>query len=130
MLKKSDVLFAINILLILSFFGCSKNDYVTNPYTNSGGGSGTPGANEVWMQGTAFTPATVTVSVGTTIKWTNKDNMTHTVTSGTPAAPDGVFDSGDMANGATFSYTFNTKGTFKYFCRSHPTAMQGTVIVQ
>jgi plastocyanin len=72
----------------------------------------------------AFSPATITVAVGTTVTWTNNDAMKHTVTSKT-----GVFDSSLMSQGATFSYTFNTAGDFEYYCTLHP-YMVGHVIVQ
>jgi len=66
------------------------------------------------------------------VTWTNNDAVGHTVTSGsstgTVASPDGLFDSGDIAPGETFSYTFTEAGTFDYFCTPHPW-MMGTVIV-
>jgi len=83
-----------------------------------------PGINEVWIQGSAFTPATITVSAGTTIKWTNKDGMSHTVTSTTA-----LFDSGTIGNNGTYSHQFNTIGTFPYYCTIH-TYMTATVVVQ
>jgi nitrite reductase (NO-forming) len=56
------------------------------------------------------------IPVGTTVTWTNNDpGMIHTVT-----AVDGTFDSGNIAEGGTFSYTFDTPGTFEYFCTPHP----------
>ena len=68
------------IITMVMITGCSKNNNSSNPV--SPGGS--PGANEVWMQGVAFNPSSKTIAVGTTITWTNKDNTTHTVTSGVP----------------------------------------------
>jgi plastocyanin len=118
----------MSLFILAGLSGCYKNDYGTNPV--GGSNSGTPPNNEVWLQGMAFTPGTITVSAGTTIKWTNKDNVTHTVTSGMPGSPDGIFDSGNMSNGATFSHTFNTKGTFQYYCIPHQSSMRGTVVVQ
>jgi plastocyanin len=76
------------------------------------------------IQGFAFQPATLTVTVGTTVTWTNKDTAAHTVTSDT-----GVFDSGNMPNGATYSFTFNQAGTFPYHCNYHSN-MHGMVVVQ
>ena len=56
------------------------------------------------------------VAVGTTVTWTNNDpGMVHTVT-----ATDGSFDSGNMAEGDTFSYTFDAPGEFEYLCTPHP----------
>ena len=116
----------ISILLVIfmsNILGCNKNS--TSP--NDTGG--TPGANEIFIQGMAFSPATKTISVGTTIKWTNKDNTTHTVTSGTPGSPSGLFDSGNLGNNGVFSFTFSQAGTFKYYCKIH-SSMTGTITVQ
>jgi plastocyanin len=71
----------------------------------------------------SFNPSSITVYVGTKITWTNKDAVTHNVTSNTT-----LFSSGSMTTGATFSYTFTTAGTFPYTCTIHP-SMTGTVTV-
>ena len=77
---------------------------------------------QVTLSGFAFSPSTVTVPVGTTITWTNKD-VTHTVSSRA-----GLFESGNLPRGATFSHTFNQKGTFDYYCKIHP-SITGKIIV-
>lgn len=121
----------ISIMMILGLFimaaGCSSNK--TDYGTNTGGG-GNPPANQVFMSGTSFSPASLSVSKGTTVKWTNQDPFDHTVTSGTVGSPSGVFDSGNVGSGGTYTFTFNTSGTFKYYCRIHGAAMTGTVVVQ
>ncbi len=80
----------------------------------------------------AYSPNEITVEVGTTVTWTNNDATLHTVSSGTVAdlvgTMDGVFDSGFLAEGESWSYTFDEVGEFPYFCQPHPW-MQGTVIV-
>jgi plastocyanin len=94
-------------------------------------GSSTPGPsapvsvqNAVTIAGFAFTPATITVPVGTKVTWTNQDSANHTVT-----ADDGkAFSSGNIGSGATFSFTFATAGTFPYHCAIHSN-MTATVIV-
>jgi plastocyanin len=108
----SGAAFLIAILIVS--VSCSKNSplYGTSSTGNKGG---QPGANEVWIQGMAFNPASVTVTAGTTIKWTNKDSITHTVT-----ADDNSFDSGNIAANGTFSHTFSSAGTFTYHCKIHP----------
>ena len=88
-----------------------------------------PGVNEVWLENLAFDPATKTITAGTMITWTNKDNNIHTVTSGTRGNPDGLFVSGDLNLNGTFSYTFDSVGTFTYFCVYH-VGMDGSIIVQ
>ena len=72
----------------------------------------------------AFSPATVTITAGDTVTWTNADPVVHTATSTT-----GAFDSGDIAQGESFSVTFTTPGTYDYFCTPHPT-MTGQIVVQ
>ena len=73
-----------------------------------------------------FSPNTVTVSASgnNTVTWVNNDNAPHTVT-----ADDGSFNSGNIAPGGSFSFTFTTAGTYKYHCTYHPW-MTGTVVVQ
>jgi plastocyanin len=68
-----------------------------------------------------FDPVQVSVKVGTTIIWTNKDSASHTVTSGNPSAgPSGTFDSGLIKAGNTFQYKFSSAGATEYFCTIHP----------
>lgn len=76
-----------------------------------------------------FQPGSVSIAVNTIVKWTNNDSTTHTVTSGAPAAPDGKFDSGNLAPNATVCVQFLAAGTYKYFCSIHP-FMTGAVSVQ
>ena len=87
----------------------------------SGGGTG---GTQVVMKGTAFDPNTVTIKVGESVTWTNEDSFNHTVT-----ADNGEFESGDLAKGGTFSFTFDKAGTYPYHCGIHP-SMTGTVVVQ
>jgi plastocyanin len=115
--------FLIAILTILN--SCSKTTDYNTPSTNPGTKGG-PGMNEVWIQGMAFTPATITITAGTTIKWTNKDVTVHTVTSDPNDAVS--FDSGSISVGDTWTHQFNTPGTFPYHCTVHP-GMKATVVV-
>ena len=87
------------------------------------GGSGASGGSAVTIKGFAFDPATTTVPIGTTIRWTNMDSTNHTVT-----FDDGSVTSDSLATNATFDRTFSTAGTFTYHCKIHPT-MTGTVTV-
>jgi plastocyanin len=126
--SKSRLLVGFGILftIISISLSCSKSSMANLTGTggnNNGTGTSAPGANEVFIQGMAFSPATITVTAGTTITWTNKDAVTHNVTSN-PV----LFSSGAMGNGATYSYTFADKGTFSYTCTIHP-SMKGTVVV-
>jgi len=116
------VVFFLSILTIS--YSCTKSSMDSITGTNSGSkGSDGPGTNEVWIQDMAFNPSTITISAGTTLKWTNKDAVTHDVTSTT-----GSFGSGPLNNGDTFSYTFSSSGTYTYYCTIHP-SMTGSVTV-
>ena len=72
----------------------------------------------------SFTPQTLTVSVGATVTWTNRDDIPHTVVSSDDAFKSKVRDTDE-----TFSYTFTKPGTYNYFCSIHP-KMTGKVVVQ
>jgi plastocyanin len=78
----------------------------------------------VTIQNFAFSPETLTVAPGTTVIWTNKDSVDHTVTSDTGAWP----DSGSLATNKTFSHTFTKAGTYPYHCAIH-SSMKATVVV-
>ena len=67
---------------------------------------------------TVFLPDSVTIQVGDTVMWTWKGNG-HSVTSGYPGQPSGMFDSGVRSAGFTFSFTFQNAGTFLYYCTPH-----------
>jgi plastocyanin len=72
----------------------------------------------------SFGPATLTVTAGTTVTWTNRDDIPHTVVS-----DDKVFKSKVLDTDEKFSYTFTKPGTYSYFCSIHP-KMTGKVVVQ
>ncbi len=127
MLRKHSVA-AVAAAVLLA--GCSASRPAT------GSGTGTPmtsmsvtapsapmSGNQVNIDGFAFAPANLTVPVGTTVTWTNRDEEPHTV-----AASDGSFHSPGMGTGATFTHTFTDAGTFDYVCSIHP-MMRGTVVV-
>ncbi|HEX5501178.1 MAG TPA: cupredoxin domain-containing protein [Thermomicrobiales bacterium] len=78
---------------------------------------------EVQIYDFGFKPPTVTVPVGTTVKWVNT-GIQHTTTS-----MDDLWDSGVLDTGATFTYTFTKAGTYAYQCTLHP-EMKGMVVVQ
>lgn len=84
----------------------------------------TPAQASVEISGFAFVPQTLSVPPGTTVTWTNNDSSSHTI-----ASNDNLFQSGNLAKGATFSHTFGQKGTFNYHCSIHP-AMTGKIIVE
>jgi plastocyanin len=79
---------------------------------------------QVTIANFAFNPATLTVASGTTVTWTNQDDMVHTVTEANR-----LFSSKGLETGATYAHTFTAPGTYTYFCALHP-RMTATVIVQ
>jgi Icc protein len=87
-------------------------------------GADKPGANEVFIDNFSFSPASLTVPVGTKVTWTNKDDVPHTVVSN-----DKVFSSKALDTDDKFSFTFDKAGTFDYYCSIHP-RMTAKVIVQ
>ncbi|MCL4396393.1 MAG: LysM peptidoglycan-binding domain-containing protein [Chloroflexi bacterium] len=84
---------------------------------------------QVSLMNMAYYPNSLTVHVGTTVVWINNDTMQHTVTSGTPGAPSGTFESGTLNPGQSYQFTFNAAATYPYYCRIHGAAMTGTIYV-
>lgn len=105
------------------------------PVTSVAEGTATPGASpaasphavassEVDIDNLKFAPADLTVPVGTTVVWTNREVIPHTVRSTSEA-----FDSGIMEQGDVFEFTFESEGVFDYICGLHP-SMEGRVTVE
>ena len=76
-----------------------------------------------------YIPSEITVEKGSSVTWINEDSAFHSVTSGVYDEPTGLFDSGYMDPYQTFSYVFDTSGTYDYYCTLHPW-MEGKVIVE
>ena len=84
----------------------------------------TPAAASVTISNFTFKSPVLTVKPGTTVTWTNGDDIPHTVVS-----RDGIFKSKVLDSGDKFSFTFAKPGQFGYFCSIHP-HMTGTIIVK
>ena len=80
---------------------------------------------QVHIDNFSFSPASITIPRGTTVTWTNRDDIPHTVVSTNGKS----FKSHPLDSDDTYSFTFETAGQYGYFCSLHP-HMQGTVIVQ
>jgi len=80
---------------------------------------------EVKIDNFTFAPPSLTVAVGTTVKWVNRDDIPHTVVSEDKS----TFKSKAMDTDDSFSYTFTKPGTYSYFCSIHP-KMVAKVVVQ
>jgi amicyanin len=78
---------------------------------------------EVAIAEFAFAPAELTITVGDTVTWTNRDPVMHTATS-----VNGAFDSGELEQGDSYSLTFTAAGTYDYLCTPHP-SMTGRIVV-
>jgi plastocyanin len=136
----------VGLVAVVALAGCGK---ISNSYGGAESGSASPAAspaagaavapaagNAVAIQNFAFAPQTLTVKVGTKVTWTNNDSAPHTVTStdgpSTSASTTGLFDSGQMASGDAFSFTFTEAGTYYYVCTLHATmaSMHAKVVVE
>jgi amicyanin len=91
----------------------------------SSAGATAAATKTVAIKNYAFSPASLTIQVGDTVTWTNEDTAPHTVT--VTSGPV-TFNSGNLAKGQSFSYTFTVAGTYSYYCAVHPD-MVGQVVV-
>jgi len=82
-------------------------------------------ANGISIDNFTFNPPTLTVKAGTTVTWTNKDDIPH----GIASANNAFTRSKALDTDDSFSFTFTTPGTYQYFCYIHP-HMTGTIVVQ
>jgi amicyanin len=103
----------------------TNNPPINAPLANTNSSIGTPQPHSVEISGFAFNPNTLTVKVGDTVTWTNKDSMGHTVTSDSGSE----LSSSTLSNGQTYSHTFSTAGTFAYHCTIH-TSMKANIVVE
>src|SRR5437870_13655765 len=116
-LRRSVAAGALGMFLVLA--GCQDPPAATPPTV-----AATPVAtNRVAIENFAFGPPAVTVAVGSTVTWTNRDLEQHTVT-----ARDRTFNSDAVDSGQTYAFTFSKSGTYDYVCLIHP-HMVGKVVV-
>lgn len=110
--------FAASIALLLA--SCSAGQSATPAATQAA-----PSTNEVQVtiEGFAYHSADLSIPIGTTVTWTNKDGAPHTSTS-----DDGLWDSGALSQGDSYSHTFDQAGIFNYHCTIH-TSIKGTITV-
>lgn len=88
----------------------------------------TPDPVTVELKTFQFAPDTLRVGVGTTVRWTNKDDIEHTVTAGSPSERDTAFNATLAKKGTRAEKKFDRTGTFTYFCDRHQ-FMRGTITV-
>jgi len=132
--------FSLGLFLVslAGFFSINDNVYAEEYNVIIPFGAYNPELNtpvDVW-----YDPPTSIISVGDIVTWFNDDREGHTVTSGQGSGrfgwmsddyghPDGFYDSGRFLPGDSWSYKFEDKGTFRYFCTIHPW-MEGVVLVE
>ena len=128
---KKSVYLSFSLLAIFSLIMVAPSAFAAH---GEGGMSATvenaPGSSTPGCEPNCFIPSTVVITEGGTVTWQNTDNAAHTATAGSPAdGPSGAFDSSLMMVDGSFSFTFDSAGTYPYFCMVHPW-MEGTVIVE
>lgn len=117
----------VSALMVGLLAGCSSSGKSSTASSGSSGGSGgASSGNAVSIKSFKFAPTELKVKSGTKVTWTNQDSTTHTATSDDSSAV--KFDSKDMKQAKTFSFSFAKAGTYKYHCTIH-TYMTGTVTV-
>src|SRR5208283_2131456 len=119
MKTKTCILVTVVLLATLIFAARPANTFAATPDDKP--------ASEVAVKidNFSFSPATITVPAGTTVRWTNRDDIPHTVVSDDKT----TFKSKVMDTDEQFTYTFTKPGTYGYFCSIHP-KMTGKVVVQ
>ncbi|MGE3594481.1 MAG: plastocyanin/azurin family copper-binding protein [Dehalococcoidia bacterium] len=114
----------VALLGVVALAGCGTTE--STPASAAATDAGGPSVTIRLFQ---FQPATLDLAAGETVTWTNRDDILHTVTSGTPDARDGRFDGAMNGAGTTYTITFSEPGTYAYFCSRHE-SMRGEVRVQ
>ena len=113
----------VAILLATLAAGPRQSIFAATPPANSSSEVAT-GEVSIKIDNFSFSPATITVPAGTTVRWTNRDDIPHTVVS-----DDKAFKSKALDTDENFTYTFTKPGTYGYFCSIHP-KMTAKVVVQ
>jgi plastocyanin len=103
---------SVALLVLVTAAACSNSS--TSP---------TPTTANVDITNGGLSPNTVTVSVGSTVMWTNKDSAVHSI-----VADGGAFSSGAIGSGAQFSYMFPSAGTFTYHDGANPSAVASVTV--
>ena len=118
---------ALAMVVTVTFVACSSAPTTGASAAPAAGGGGKTATLEI--KNFAFAPATLTIDKGTVVTVTNADGATHTMTSGTGGTKDGKFDQ-RFEGGTKGTITFDTVGTFAYFCNIHGVSMTGTIVVK
>jgi len=127
--KKTLRILGLTALVVTSFtlLACGQKTQSAGPDNQpapAAADNQSASVTQVKIDNFSFTPQTLTVTAGTTVTWTNSDDVPHNVVS-----TDKVFKSKTMDTDEKFSYTFTKPGTYGYFCSIHP-KMTATVVVK
>lgn len=118
-------------MAVLLLAGCGDDDDGGGAATTTTAAADTSDSDDtgsdVTISNFEFDPPILEVTAGSTVRWTNDDGVTHTVTAGSPGTASGDFD-GSLDAGASAQITLDETGTIDYFCAIHPT-MTGQVVV-
>jgi plastocyanin len=120
-IEKAMWIFLITVVMVAGFIlmAGTRASQAAAPQDKS------PNAIELRIDNFSFGPMTLTVAAGTTVTWTNDDDVPHTVVSDDKT----TFKSKALDTGEHFSYTFSKPGKYSYFCSVHP-KMTAEVVVQ
>jgi plastocyanin len=110
----SQIRMTFVVVMMLAAMACGKASSPMSP---------TPTSMSVTIVSGAFMPNPISISVGATVTWTNKDSVAHAI-----VADGSLFSSGTIAPGNQYSYTFRSAGTFTYHDTTNP-GMAGSVAV-
>lgn len=119
--KTAVAMVAVLIIVIGAVYYFGGYNY-GSPANTVSPSSAAQGSNQVSINNFAFSPAVLNVSAGTTVVWINNDSAAHRISGN-------GFQSGDLAKGQSYSFTFTSVGTFDYICSIHP-SMKGAIIVK
>ena len=126
---KKGLVIAIIIILVIAlaagfYFMKYSSPVVKTSGTDSGQGTVAGPGSIISIKNFNFNPTTVNIKVGESVTWNNEDSAPHSIISdsGTELA------SKTFSSGQSYTYTFNTAGTYEYHCGVH-TSMKGKVVV-
>jgi len=123
---------ALALAALFTVAACSNDDDSTEAVgstTTTSSASVVNTGPTVEIVGLSFSPSTENVTVGETVTWSNDGDSLHTVTPDPLADGSQPWSSAQLEPGQTFLQTFNTPGTYEYFCSIHPDRMTGSVVV-
>lgn len=116
----------LTLIAGITFVACAGSAAPSTAPAATATAGGAKGGS-VTIKGFAFGPASVTIAKGQSVTFTNSDSTTHTVSSGVAPTKDGKFDK-ELSGGTETTITFDSAGTFTYFCNIHQ-SMKGTIVV-